>query len=104
MSWDGRSVHGVTIRLTEERWKHVVERHPEMAALRLEALAALSAPDFIQQGDRGELLAIKFLAKTPLESKYLVVVYREISSHDGFILTCYLTREPSARRITIWTS
>jgi len=56
----------------------------------------------IQQGDSGELLAIRFYSKTPLTSKFLVVAYREIGSEDGFVLTAYLARQPSAWRVTIW--
>ena len=52
--------------------------------------------------DFGELLAIRPSAETPLGAKYVVVVYREISAEDGFILTAYLTRRPSSRRETLW--
>ena len=97
-----RSRNGIPIRLTEERWTHIKERHPEMGELRKGVLETLAEPEIIQQGDYGELLAIRFYPKTPLTGKYLVVVYREISSHDGFILTTYLTTRPSERRITIW--
>jgi hypothetical protein len=56
----------------------------------------------IQQGDFGEVLAVRFYPETPLTRKSLVVAYREISSEDGFILTAYLTSRPSARRVTSW--
>lgn len=32
------SVHGVPIRLTDERWSHVVEEHTELAGMRLDVL------------------------------------------------------------------
>jgi len=56
----------------------------------------------IQQGDFGELLAVRFYPDTSLTRKFLVVAYRELGPEDGFILTAYLTRQPSARRATIW--
>ena len=40
--------------------------------------------------------------ETPLTRKYLVVVYRETSSEDGFVLTAYLASQLSARRGTLW--
>lgn len=99
-----RSHNGVSIRLTEERWDHIRYRHPEMEGLRERVLETLSGPEMIQQGDYSELLAIRFYPQTPLTRKYLVVVYREVSADDGFIMTAYLTTRPSARRITIWKS
>jgi len=97
-----RSHNGVPVRLTEERWQHIVRRHPEMSNQRELVLETLAEPDMIQQGDFGELLAIRFYPETPLTSKFLVVAYREVSPGDGFILTAYLTSRPSARRVTIW--
>jgi len=99
-----RSHNGIPIRLTEERWDHIRYHHPEMEGLREQVLETLSGPEIIQQGDYGDLLAIRFYHQTPLTRKYLVVVYREVSADDGFILTAYLTTRPSARRIMIWKS
>lgn len=97
-----RSHNRVPVHLTEERWQHILRRHPEMGDQRQRILETLAEPDLIQQGDFGELLAVRFYSETPLTSKFLVVVYREVDSEDGFILTAYLTSRPSARRITIW--
>jgi hypothetical protein len=97
-----RSRNGVPIRLTQERWQHIVQRHPEMDDERERVLETVAEPDMIQQGDFGELLAIRFWHGTPLTSKFLVVAYREVSPNDGFILTAYLTNRPSARRVVIW--
>ena len=66
-------------------------------------LEAVSDPDLIQEGDTGELLAIRRCPHSMLSDKYLVVPYREVAPEDGFILTAYLTNEPSARRKTVWT-
>jgi len=62
-----------------------------MDGQRQRVLETLTEPDLIQQGDFGELLAVRFYHRTPVTSKFLVVVYREISDEDGFILTAYLT-------------
>ncbi len=99
-----RSYNHVPIRLTDERWIHIRNRHPEMENLREAILETVPKPEIIQQGDYGELLAIRFYPETSLTSKYLVVVYREVSPDDGFILTAYLTNRPSGRRTEIWKS
>lgn len=96
------SRNGVPVRLTEERWRHIVRRHIEMSAQRERILETVAEPDMIQKGDYGELLAIRFYPETPLTSKFLVVAYQEVSSVDGFILTAYLTSRPSSRRETLW--
>lgn len=97
-----RSHDGVPLRLTDERWKHIGENHPEVAGMRSEILETVAGPDQIQEGDSGELLAIRSYDSTPLTSKFLVVPYREVSAEDGFILTAYLTSRPSSSRTVIW--
>jgi hypothetical protein len=96
------SRNGVPIRLTDERWTHITSRHPEMNDQRERVLEMLQEPDMIQQGDFGELLAIRHYSQTPLTSKFMVVAYREVSLDDGFMLTAYFTSRPSVRRVTIW--
>lgn len=74
------SQNGVPVRLTAERWQHITCHHPEMAEQQDRALETLVKPELIQQGDYGALLAIRFYAETPLTSKFLVVVYRDVKS------------------------
>ena len=73
-----------------------------MASLHSDVLATIESPEQIQRGDYGELLALRQVPTTPLGPKYLVAVYREISSLDGFVLTAYLTSRPSRRREIVW--
>lgn len=81
-----KSISGKTIRLTDERWVHIVEGHPEMAGYLNDVLLAIDSPDFVVEGGNDELLAA--LCKRP--DKLLVVVYKEESS-DGFIITAFFT-------------
>jgi hypothetical protein len=60
-------------------------------------LLAIYSPDLVQQGDFGTLMAIRSLG-----SIYLVVVYREISGNDGFVITAYLS-ERIRGRTTLWS-
>ncbi len=82
-----RSKNNVPIRLTIERWEHIIKRHPEMDAEKGKVLQTIIDPDLIQEGDFGELIGIKFFKKTPLTSKYLAVIYKEASNIDGFVIT-----------------
>jgi hypothetical protein len=91
-----------TIRLSDERWKHINDRHPETNGQEELIKETLSSPDFLQEGGKGDLLAIKKFKKTPItDNKYCTVVYKPLEE-DGFIITAYFTRRPSFRRNLIW--
>lgn len=96
------SKNKVPIRLTQERWTHITNGHPEMENQKEKVEETISNPDFIQKGDFGEVLAFRVFTKTAIRKKYLVVVYKEINEKDGFVLTAYFTDAPSKRRSIIW--
>jgi len=81
---------------------HIVKRHPEMENQKDRILETVIKPNFVQEGDFKELIAIKHYENTPLTSKFLVVIYKEINESEGFIITAYFTNIPSERRKTIW--
>jgi hypothetical protein len=93
------SKNGVLIRLTDERWAHVMEEHHEVVGLRSAIMETVANPMAIFAGNRGELLAVQEVEP----GKYLVVVYRE-SQQDGFIITAFLTRKGHTlhRRQRLW--
>ena len=92
------SVRGTPIRLTAERWQHIVGRHPELEGRASEALAVVERPDQVQRGDFGTLLAVRMV-----DQLYLAVIYRETSPSDGFVVTAYLTRRLRKREV-VWKS
>lgn len=77
-------------------------RHPEMDNQKERVLETVTEPHLIQQGDFDELIAMRFYEKSPLTTKYLVVIYKEVISTDGFIITGYYTPKPSERRNILW--
>lgn len=96
------SVNGVPIRLTLEGLQHILNHHPELLGGEHRILETVNNPDILQKGDAGTLLAIKRFDKTPVtENKYLVVVYREVTEGDGFVLTAYY-QSMLRQRVTIW--
>jgi len=48
-----KSKNNILIRLTTERWNHIITRHPEMDSQKEHVLEALTDPDLIQRGDFG---------------------------------------------------
>jgi hypothetical protein len=82
------SVNGVRIRLSSERWAHIVEHHDDLFAHYHAVLETVRSPDAAYEGDGGELLAVS----SRFMPYWLVVAYREISSSDGFVITAFFTR------------
>ena len=97
------SRNGVAIRLTPERWEHIIRNHPEMEDQSLKVFQTVGEPDRVLEGDFGELLAVRFYEETPLTPKFLIVPYREMTQTDGFALTAYFTGKFSEKRRVVWT-
>ena len=95
------SKNDVPIRLTDERWTHIVEEHCELAGMRLEVLETVAKPSRILAGGAGELLAVREISA----GKHLVVVYRELEN-DGFVITAFLTSKSDSlnRRKRLWSN
>ena len=99
MSINVISKNGILIRLTEDRWNHIINNHSELIDYQSEVLTTIQYPEKISEGNKNELLAIKEITT----GKYLVVVYLELLN-DGFIITAYLTRRlrSLAKRTQLW--
>jgi hypothetical protein len=80
------SKNNVSIRLSEERWAHILIGHAELAEHQNKILEAISSPEKIYDGNEGELLAII----TFDEKRKLVTVYKE-NNKDGFVITAFIT-------------
>lgn len=80
------SKNNVLIRLTDERWIHIVENHDDLAKRASEVLNIVEDPDIIVKGVEDELLAAR-----KIKRKWLIVVYKEMSKEDGFIITAFET-------------
>lgn len=91
------SVNGIPIRLTDERWQHIVGSRPYMQSYYDEILDTIENPIWILRGHGGTLVAVQSIKR----SSYLHVIYREISRNDGFVITAFLTRKVN-RSAIIW--
>ena len=64
-----------------------------------EVLEAIENPEFVLRGNRGSLKATKNMGR----GKWLVVIYRELSKEDGFVITAYfLDEKPKGGVIWKW--
>jgi len=98
------SRNNVLIRLTHERWVHITESHDYMAGLHEWVLETIAEPDVIAQGWRGSLVAARHYERTPISEKDMVVVYKEASAQDGFVITAFMTSrvEKVLKRGIVW--
>jgi len=96
------SVSNIPIRLTDERWTHIVESHDDMAGYYFDVLETIANPTWIFKGDQNdELWAVKRIS----EKKAMLVVYRELKEkNDGFVITALFTTKirKLLRRKIIW--
>lgn len=94
-----KSKNGVPIRLTEERWYHIVENHDDLASYYDEVLSVVEESDYVIKGYRDASIALKKIEK----GKLLAVVYKEINREDGFIITAYFTSKIELKKeVVLW--
>ena len=92
----------MAIWLSEKAWDHISTRHPEVSFYKSEIIEAVKEPDIVLKGSRSEFKAIKYLSRTHVGPKYLVVVYKVVNE-EKHIITAYFTSD--VRRIkgeVIW--
>jgi hypothetical protein len=94
-----RSVYGVPIRLTAERWMHITEARDDLIGREDNVLKTVQRPDWVSKGYRGSLVAWKGYGR----KRYLAVVYKELGHDDGFIITAYFAKRANKRN-RIWPS
>ena len=99
MTSTANSIHGIPIRLPDERWHHIIQRHADLASQKDLLLQTISAPARILAGNDGALMALQEIKP----GKWLVVVYKEEKS-DGFVVTAFSTRKINSlnRRHQLW--
>ena len=94
-----KSKNEIPIRLTEERWFHIIEEHNELAGYYYEVLETIANPQVIYKGKSGECIALRPIG----ENKFISAIYRE-SERDGFVITAFITSKLKQfqRRIKLW--
>jgi len=85
-----RDVFGNNIRLTSERWNHIVEEHPEVRSYQHCLDEILKEPDSVKRSkkDRNVLLYYRYYPKM-LGGKYLLAVAK--ITFRSFLITFYIT-------------
>ncbi len=93
-----KSINGVPIRLTDERWyEHIVFNRSYMSGYMEAVLDAVENPQFVLRGHHKSKVAVINFGR----QRWLHVVYRELSKTDGFIITATIENEYNENLI-IW--
>ena len=97
-----KSVKGIRIRLTEQRWNHIIRRHKELKNHATKVLFTVEKPDLVIVRRVDALIAIKYFRE--IKPHYLIVAYREINDVDGFIITAHFISNihDIRRRRIVW--
>ena len=86
----------VPIRLTDERWNHIIDGHVDLFNYRDGILHVIEEPEAIYRGRRGSLIAVRSYGRRG----FLAVFYREVSRLDGFVVTArFLLELPGGEKI-----
>lgn len=103
-----KSVNGAAVRLTEERWLHIVEYRRELERFQPEVLLAIGEPDkvyFSPAGLEPNFAAVKVFTRL-VEfglAKNLVVHYKKLSKSSGFILMAFVIFDKRLnKRFRLW--
>jgi len=82
---------GRAIRLTNERWTHIISHHPVIRNLKEEMKETLRDPKIVRRSvyDPSVLIYYRYF-KDVLGGKYIAVVVK-VNNIKGFILTSYVT-------------
>ena len=94
---------GATVRLSDERWAHIVAAHDYMEWLLDLVKDTLSDPDEIVAATDQECYALRSAGVTPIGPKTCVVVF--VDRGDPFVVTALLTSRPEQfrkRGVRIW--
>ena len=82
-------VNGRPVELTEERWGHIIERHPEIGTLQESVLRAVQTPDHHVSGRVAN--EEWFYLRTQSPSNWLKVVVAYVEGR-GHIVTAFARR------------
>jgi len=99
-----RARSGARVRLTAKQWEHIVTARPELKDFEREILEVVEHPDEVFEPPprvKPQLHAVKRferLADVGL-SENLVVVFRELTRQEGFIITAFPISDRRKRRM-----
>lgn len=93
--------NGRSIRLTDERWQHILE-HPEMVEQHDRIQETLKSPELVVETVKDSLVHAyhRLYEKTPVTRKYMIVAVK-IEFDDAFVITAFYSSRQKRGKV-IW--
>src|SRR5487761_218677 len=85
---------GRKVTLSDEYWKHILFRHPEVLAYTETILKVIEEPDEVCNDERGGIHSLRRIG----DDHFLVVIYDVEENDEGFIRTAYIINERRKKR------
>lgn len=82
----GKAYDGTAFVITKRRWRHTIDRHPELERLLDGVLAVVASPDEVYEDPRGSIHLLKALKSAP--SDFLAVIVRR-EDRETYLVTAY---------------
>jgi hypothetical protein len=95
-----RDHQGLAIRLTDERWEHILG-HPEMVGQRERLTETLASPDIVTATVKDDTVRAyhRLYEKTPVTRKYMVVAVKLLAD-DAFVVTAFYSSRVKKGNVT----
>ncbi len=92
------SFSSAMIRLTQERWNHIINRHPELEEYESLIKNCLKEPDEVFSDNNKDYIVAKNCQKEDFITDWLVIYIRMVNGEDGFIKTLHGSSEKKFKR------
>lgn len=87
-----KDVFNEQVKLTENAWKEIVKKHPEINGLKSDIALTISHPEIIVKSIYDERVTLYYRYFPHIfKGKLLVVVVKRLSQYEKYIATVYIT-------------
>ena len=79
---------GFAVRTTLQYWDLIQRKHPEVIGKEIEVQNCLRQPEQVRRSSQDQAVYLFYVRQSPY---YLVVVAKQLSQKEGFLITSYLS-------------
>lgn len=97
-----KDVFNEQIRLSEDVWRDIIKKHPEVEDLESDIALTISHPEVVVKSVYDERVTLYYrYFPDILKGKLLVVVVKRLSQYEKYVVTVYVTDKRKGGEI-IW--
>lgn len=79
---------GFAVRTTQQYWDLIQRKHPEVIGKEIEVQNCLRQPEQIRRSNQDQAVYLFYVGQPPYS---LVVVAKQLTKEEGFVITSYLS-------------